>query len=114
MFARIEKLARFESPSMADWSIYFVLFVIIQIPAIINFYDNTSGNNPYILFAEALLRGDLALSPSRKLWDLIYLDGQYYLPYPPLPSILLLPFVAILGAAHVNTVAIATVMGCIS
>lgn len=114
MLARIDRLARFESPSATDWWIYFFLFVVIQVPAILNFYDNTTGNNPYLLFAESLLNGDLFLTPSRKLMDLVYYEGQYYLPYPPLPSLILLPFVAIAGTAHVNTVAVATVMGCIS
>jgi hypothetical protein len=114
LFQRIDRLFRFESPTVNDWIIYFTAFIIIQAPAIFNFYDNTGGNNPYILFAQSLLNGDLTVSPSIKLGDLIYFENNYYLPYPPLPSIILLPFVALLGAANVNTVAVATVMACIS
>lgn len=114
VLGRIEKLARFESPSVQDWIVYFGAFILIQAPAIINFYDNTAHNNPYILFAQALLDGEMVLSPSVKLMDIIYFENNYYLPYPPLPSIILLPFVALFGAANVNTVAIATVMACIS
>jgi 4-amino-4-deoxy-L-arabinose transferase-like glycosyltransferase len=114
MLGRIEKLARFDSPSVQDWIVYFGAFIIIQAPAIINFYDNSVHNNPYILFAEALLNGEMVLSPSIKMMDVIYFENNYYLPYPPLPSIILLPFVALFGAGNVNTVAIATVMACIS
>jgi 4-amino-4-deoxy-L-arabinose transferase-like glycosyltransferase len=44
--------------------------------------------------------------------DLSYFNGKLYLPYPPLPGIILIPFVMIFGAAHVNTVAIATLISC--
>ena len=45
---------------------------------------------------------------------MIFYQGNYYLPYPPLPSLLLMPFVALFGVYQVNTVAIATIMACIS
>lgn len=113
MLGRIERLSRFESPSINDWIIYFGAFILLQVPAIFNFYDNAEPN-PYLLFAEALLRGELSLALPYEMGDLIYYEGHYYLPYPPLPSIILLPFVALFGAHHVNTVAVATIMACIS
>ena len=114
MLQRIRKLYRFESPSLNDWIIYFTCFIILQIPAIINFYYNNGTNNPYTLFSQSLLNGNLTLPEMQSYGDMIYYQGQYYLPYPPLPSLILLPFVALFGAAQVNTVAIATVMACIS
>lgn len=114
MLGRIERLSRFESPTLNDWIIYFGVFLIIQLPAIANFYDNAGLNNPYILFAQSLMRGELVLRPSVPIGDLIFFENQYYLPYPPLPSLILMPFVALLGAAHVNTVAVATIMACVS
>jgi hypothetical protein len=114
MFQRIEKLYRFESPSINDWLIYFAAFIVIQIPAIFNFYDNEGVDNPYLLFAQSLLHGDLVSWTPAKPGDLIFYQGHFYLPYPPLPSIILLPFVAVLGPANVNTVVIATLMACIS
>lgn len=110
----IQRPEKFQSPSLRDWIAYFSVFVIIQVPAIMNFYDNTGGNNPYILFADALLHGKIVLSPSARLSDVIWFQSNYYLPYPPLPAIVLLPFVALFGAANVNTVAVATLMGCAS
>ncbi len=110
----MERLAKFELASLNNWLVVLGAFVLMQIPAMINFYDNTGGNNPYILFADALLNGQIVLSPSVKLKDVIWFQNQYYLPYPPLPSLILLPFVAIFGAANVNTVAVATLIGCIS
>ena len=113
MLQRIERLARFESPSKNDWIVYFIAFIILQAPAILNFYDNAVAN-PYILFAQSLLNGELILPSTTLHGDLIYFQGDYYLPYPPLPSIILLPFVGLFGASNVNTVAIATIMACIT
>jgi hypothetical protein len=114
VFGRIEKLSKFESPSINDWVIYFAAFVVIQAPAILNFYHNHGLDNPYLLFADSLLKGHLTLPSTVTPGDLVFFDNNYYLPYPPFPSIILLPFVAIVGVTHVNTVAIATVMACIS
>jgi 4-amino-4-deoxy-L-arabinose transferase-like glycosyltransferase len=111
---RIRKLFLFESPTSIDWAIYFTAFILLQVPAIINFYYNNGNHNAYIHFAQSLLKGDLNLpSTIPDVGDLAYFDGKYYLPYPPLPGIILVPFVAIFGAGHVNTVAIATAMACI-
>ena len=114
MLERIRRLYRFDSPSANDWAIYFTAFIILQIPAIINFYHNDGSNNPYTLFAQSLLEGKLSLPTMHSYGDMVFFNGQYYLPYPPLPSLILAPFVALFGAGHVNTVAIATIMACIS
>ena len=114
MLQHIRKLSRFESPSFINWVIYFVVFIILQIPAIINFYYNDGSNNSYVLFAESLLHGNLKLPPMDNYGDMIFFHGNYYLPYPPLPALILMPFVAVFGASQVNTVAVATIMACIS
>ena len=114
MLLYLRKLSRFQSPSRRDWIIYTVAFIILQIPAIINFYYNDGTNNAYTLFAQSLLNGDLKLPPMSHYGDMAYFNGHYYLPYPPLPALILVPFVALLGAQQVNTVAIATLMACIS
>lgn len=110
---RIKKLFLFESPTSVDWAIYFTAFIILQIPAIINFYYNDGSHNPYIYFAQSLLHGNINVPTPENVGDLAVFNGKYYLPYPPLPGIILIPFVAIFGVAHVNTVAVATIMACI-
>ena len=114
MIDRIRRLSRFESPTKQDWGIYFIAFIILQIPAIINFYQNNGLNNGYTLFAESLLHGQLSLPKMDYYGDMVHYGNNYYLPYPPLPSIILLPFVAIFGASQVNTVAIATLISCVN
>jgi hypothetical protein len=56
---------------------------------------------PYQVYqAESLLHGhwDVALPPQMTA-DVIMLHGKRYIYYPPMPAILLLPFVAIWGRA---------------
>jgi hypothetical protein len=114
MIDRIRRLSRFESPTKNDWGIYFAAFIILQIPAILNFYRNDGLNNGYTLFAESLLHGHLFLPEMNYYGDMVHYGNHYYLPYPPLPSLILMPFVAIFGAGQVNTVAIATLVSCIN
>jgi 4-amino-4-deoxy-L-arabinose transferase-like glycosyltransferase len=115
MIRSLRRLARFESPTRLDWSVYFGLFTLLHIPAIINFYHREGDSNPYLLFAQSLLKGDLRLpSGMSSYMDMIAYHGAYYLPYPPLPSVILLPFVAIFGVHHVNTVFIVIIMSCLN
>lgn len=110
---RIKRLLLFESPTYIDWVIYFTAFILLQVPAIINFYYNDGNHNVYIQFAQSLINGNLSLPATADHGDLSYFNGKLYLPYPPLPGIILVPFVGLFGAAHVNTVAIATLMSCV-
>ena len=110
----IRRLSRFESPAKIDWLIYFAAFSILHIPGILNFYSNDGANNPYLMFADSLLHGHLNLPSMDSYGDLIVFQNKCYLPYPPFPSLLLLPFVALFGAHHVNTVFIALVITCIN
>jgi 4-amino-4-deoxy-L-arabinose transferase-like glycosyltransferase len=80
----------------------------LHIPAILNFYSNDGSNNAYLLFSRSLLKGHLSLPPMDSYQDMILYHGQYYLPYPPFPSLILLPFVALFGS--VNTVFIVVIM----
>jgi len=114
MIQKVIRLAQFQSPTKLDWIIYFAAFTLVQIPAIINFYYNDGDNNAYTLFAQSILNGQLELPVMDNYGDMAYYNGKYYLPYPPLPALILVPFVAFLGPDMVNTVAIATLMACIS
>lgn len=112
MLQRIEGSTGWQAPTNVKWVIIFLGFIVIQIPAIINFYHNDGSDNTYLLFAQALLKGDLFLPLSGPQGDLAFFNNHWYMPYPPLPGLILLPLVAIFGAAHVNTVAVATLIAC--
>ena len=58
---------------------------------------SVSPHNYFVYQAESFLHGrwDLDLSP--KLTDIVTIHGKYYIVYPPMPAIVLMPFVAIFG-----------------
>jgi hypothetical protein len=114
MLQYIRRLARFESPSRYDWLLYFSALSILHIPGILNFYDNDGTNNAYLQFAQSMLHGRLSLPEMKSYADMIAYGNEHYLPYPPLPSVILMPFVAVFGTAHVNTVLIALLITCLN
>lgn len=113
MVRYVRKLIMFDSPGKLEWAIYFCFFAVLHIPGVINFYHNSGENNAYLLFSESLLKGNITLPAMDNYHDMIEYNGKYYLPYPPLPSVLLAPLVAIWGV-KVNTVLIALLFSCLN
>lgn len=85
---------------------------------------NDPGNsNAYAFLSKSLCRGHLFLSPSDLNYvkgtnvldngDLIFFHNKYYLPYPPAPAILLIPFVLLTGG-FVNGVLVAVLLSCLN
>lgn len=54
--------------------------------------------------AEAILQGRLYIINPSVTHDLTLYQGNWYVPNPPLPALIYLPFVAIFGKANVNAV----------
>ncbi|MFN8535452.1 MAG: hypothetical protein U0556_18100 [Dehalococcoidia bacterium] len=76
-----------------------------------------TGSHPYAYFpelAEAFLAGRLWIVPPPWTMDLTFHDGQWYLPFPPLPALLLLPWVAVAGRDGVNSVLFSTLLGAVA
>jgi hypothetical protein len=58
------------------------------------------GQNHFVYLADAFLHGRLGLSGGgTALAEVVPYNGNYYVVYPPMPAILLLPFVAVWGTA---------------
>src|SRR3954452_8196856 len=57
------------------------------------------SNHPYFNYlADAVLHGQLFLRQvPPNVHDLVQFNGKYYLYWPPLPAVLLMPFVALFG-----------------
>ncbi|GIW12369.1 MAG: hypothetical protein KatS3mg061_3426 [Dehalococcoidia bacterium] len=73
-----------------------------------------TSSPPYAYFpeqAEAFLAGRLWIDPLPWTMDLTFANGHWYLPFPPLPALLLLPWVAVAGAKGVNTVLFSCMLG---
>jgi hypothetical protein len=58
----------------------------------------------WALLSEAFLQGRLYLLNPPETHDLTLYNGEWYIPNPPLPAFLLIPWVALQGAENVNTV----------
>ena len=58
------------------------------------------GQNHFVYLADAFLHGRLGLSGSgTALAELVLYHGNYYVVYPPMPAVILLPFVAAFGTS---------------
>lgn len=61
--------------------------------------------------ADALLHGRLYLAQPAQFDDLTPYGGHWYVPFPPLPALLLLPWAALGGLASINTVLFGATIG---
>lgn len=58
------------------------------------------GQNHFVYLADAFLHGRLGLSGGgTALAEVVPFNGNYYVVYPPMPAVLLLPFVAVWGTS---------------
>ncbi len=64
--------------------------------------------------AAAFLRGELHLATPSQRHDLSSFGGRWYVPFPPLPALLLLPWVATGGVSAVNSVVFSVLCGAVS
>lgn len=61
--------------------------------------------------AVAFSRGQLHLENPPATHDLDNHDGRWYVPFPPLPALLMLPWAALCGLQAINTVSFSVGMG---
>lgn len=61
--------------------------------------------------AQAFLQGRLYLIDPPLHHDLTFYNGQWYVPFPPLVALLLLPWVGVSGVQNVNTILFSIMLG---
>jgi hypothetical protein len=75
--------------------------ILIFLATFVVFYFTTEDQpthfNNFVRLADAFLHGRLYLTENIPWLELAIIDGKYYIVPPPLPAILILPFVAIFG-----------------
>ena len=76
--------------------IALVLVAIVAATVVAAVARDGGNKNAYALQAEAFLKGTLEV-PDEKYLDLAYYDGRVYVPLPPFPAVVLVPFVALFG-----------------
>ena len=59
-----------------------------------------AGRGDFFYLADAFLHGRTWLDFRPGPFDVIVIDGRFYVPFAPFPAIALMPLVAILGAVH--------------
>jgi hypothetical protein len=85
----------------------FVAFTFFILASLIYYATGPGSPTPYNYFiwlADAFLHGRLGLTEaSPYLGELIPVGGRFYVIYPPMPAIILMPFVAIWGLGFNQT-----------
>ena len=75
-----------------------VLLAMLSVSAFTGFWPwSDNPYSSYILQAQSWLSGRLDLGQDYPWLELAIRDGKYYVSFPPFPSYVLLPFVAVLG-----------------
>lgn len=72
------------------------LFIITFLVYLISSKGEGAGWNHFVVLADAFLHGHLYVANT--LTELASWGGHYFVVYPPMPAILLLPFVAVFGS----------------
>jgi len=95
-------------------AIFMATFLIYWGSAALAGRTDTPPKAYFDQLADAFLHGRLDLVAPSATIDLIQRGGRWFVPFPPLPALLLLPWTAIAGVARVNTVVFAAAMGALN
>jgi hypothetical protein len=80
---------------------------IVAVSAVLYWLANhqfDAGRGDFFYLAEAFLQGRTWLTVQLGAWDVIPVDGRFYVPFAPFPAVALMPVVAILGAPGADQV----------
>ncbi len=78
----------------------FILIAIISLVIFALTKGPPPGQDHYVWLANAFLHGKLGVSGDGiALQEIVPLNGNYYVVYPPMPAVLLTPFVAVFGTS---------------
>jgi len=73
------------------------------------------GSTPYFAhLADAFLHGRLDLVEPATTYDLTPHEGRWYVPFPPLPALLMLPWVALMGLGATNALVLSLLAGALN
>ncbi len=78
----------------------FILIALISLVIYALSKGPPPGQDHYVWLANAFLHGKLGVSGGGiNLQEIVPLNGNYYVVYPPMPAMLLVPFVAVFGTS---------------
>ena len=97
--------------SQSELWIILPLFIITFLVYVFSNLNHPDWYKHFVYLADSFLKGKTYIEGYPRYYlDLILINGKAYLPNPPLPAIILLPFVAIWGVST-DEVRIANVVG---
>ncbi|MFQ5807174.1 MAG: hypothetical protein ACE5I3_12065 [Phycisphaerae bacterium] len=82
--------------------------------AVLTGHTSTIHSSYFDHLAGAFLKGELHLADPPGLSDLTFYNGRWYVPFPPLPALLMLPWVAAFGVEGTSTVVFSLLCGAIN
>jgi hypothetical protein len=91
-----------------------VTFVIYYVSARTTGHRSSPPVAYFDQLADSFLHGRIHLPDPNATHDLTNYNDRWYVPFPPLPAILLMPYVLIVGVRGVSTVLFASVIGAIN
>lgn len=80
-----------------------LLFVATLVVYLVSNNGNEQPYNQFVLLSDALLHGRLDLLNPPSWLELARWQDKFYVVYPPLPALLLMPFVAVFGPSFPQT-----------
>lgn len=96
------------------FTIGIVIFVIYHHASHLINWISTPSKVYWNDLAEAILHGRLYLINPPDTHDLTLFGGKWYVPNPPLPALIYLPFVALFGNANVNAITFSEIIGAVN
>jgi hypothetical protein len=86
--------------NLSSLRVHYKLLIIALISLLVFLLskDSPPGQNHFIYLSDAFLHGRLGVTGGgTSLAEIVPYNGSYYVVYPPMPAVLLLPFVAVFG-----------------
>lgn len=80
-------------------------FGVVAVSAVLYWLANRAfdaGRGDFFYLAEAFLHGRTWLDVPLGVWDIIPVDGRYYVPFAPFPAVAFMPIVAVLGSVRAD------------
>lgn len=98
----------------ATLAIFLVTLGVYWASAVVLDRTHTPDMAYFDQLADAFLQGRLYLLAPQSTHDLTRFAGRWYVPFPPMPALLLMPWVAVAGVGGVNTVLFSAVIGALN
>ena len=96
--------------------LWLIIPMLLFLSMLGKIFENNGLNNLYTYQAQAFLNGKLNIEENLNSLpaEVALSNGKYYNIFPPFPTLILLPFVAVFGAANVKVTLVAFMIGLLS